>query len=163
MKKVEWVKRKSLLGTFILRIVAHIKPFFGSRGRYGRQVRGRLRRDYDTIRFEKETELIKGRSKVLPYLAPGKQRLASARDISSFTSRNPQIARAPLTMSKEIESFSVENGARMLLSGLDSHSPDEEKAAYEITAKLGDLPLAIHHMACFATDRMLSLWDTLKL
>ncbi|OJD27088.1 hypothetical protein ACJ73_01528 [Blastomyces percursus] len=79
------------------------------------------------------------------------------------TSRNTQIARAPLTMSKEIESFSTDDGAKMLLSGLDSYSPDEEKVAYEITAKLGGLPLAIHHMACFATDRMLSLSDVLKL
>jgi tetratricopeptide (TPR) repeat protein len=79
------------------------------------------------------------------------------------TSRNPQIARAPLTTSKEVESFSIADGTKMLLSELSSYTEDEERVASEITTKLGGLPLAIHHMACFARDRSISLSEALKL
>jgi tetratricopeptide (TPR) repeat protein len=79
------------------------------------------------------------------------------------TSRNPQAARSPITMSKEIESFSIEDGAEMLLLELLSSDSEERSVAIEIATKLGGIPLAIHHIACFAADKFLSMSETLRL
>ncbi|KAG9229297.1 hypothetical protein BJ875DRAFT_433817 [Amylocarpus encephaloides] len=87
----------------------------------------------------------------------------SSRGYIIVTSRNPQIARAPLTLSRGVESFSIVDGTKMLLSELSSYTQDEEIVASEITTKLGALPLAIHHLACFARDRQISLSEVLKL
>ena len=67
------------------------------------------------------------------------------------TSRNPQIERAPLTISEEVES-SIADGTK--LSELSFYTEDEEMVASEITTRLGGLPLAYTTWhASLETDR----------
>lgn len=73
------------------------------------------------------------------------------------TSRNPEVGHSPLTASSEVESFSTEDSAKMLLSQLFNTTQEMQGVAEKIVQRVGGLPLVINHMASFIRENSISL------